>query len=304
VSLLLERLRRRLRADVALDDIGPLAEAARADIETLIAIATSSAEAAAEVAWARGLGVGLAACRDLAAERLRDLAENAARAERLVTDMDFAFLYDERRHLFYLGFNVTADALDVHHYDLLASEARLASFVAIAKGDVPVEHWVHLGRPERRAAGRLVLLSWSATMFEYLMPPLLLREGRRTLLGTSCAAAVRAQIDHAARRGVPWGISESGYYAFDAQRNYQYRAFGLPALGFKRVLDDELVVAPPRFSPSRSRRGTWSATSPASRRWVRSGHTDSTRRSISRRRACRRRGRGSSCGRTWRTTRA
>ena len=181
---------------------------------------------------------------DLAVERLRDLAENAARAERLVTAMDFAFLYDRRRHLFHLGFNVTADALDRHHYDLLASEARLASFVAIAKGDVPVKHWVHLGRPMGRAAGRLVLLSWSATMFEYLMPPLLLREGRRTLLGTSCAAAVRAQIDYAARRGVPWGISESGYYAFDAQRNYQYRAFGVPALGFKRALDDECVVAP------------------------------------------------------------
>jgi cyclic beta-1,2-glucan synthetase len=244
VGLVLARLRQRLRADVALADIGPLAEAARADVETLGAIATSSTAAAAGVAWARGLGVGLAACGDLAAERLRELAENAARAERLVTDMDFAFLYDRRRHLFYLGFNVTADALDAHHYDLLASEARLASFVAIAKGDVPVEHWVHLGRPVGRAAGRLALLSWSATMFEYLMPPLLLREGRRTLLGTSCAAAVRAQIDHAARRGVPWGISESGYYAFDAQRNYQYRAFGVPALGFKRALDDELVVAP------------------------------------------------------------
>jgi cyclic beta-1,2-glucan synthetase len=243
-GLLLERLRGRLRADVALDDIGPLAEAARADIETFVVGALSSAEAAADVSWARELGVALAACRDLAAERLRDLAENAARAERFVTDMDFAFLYDRRRHLFYLGFNVTADALDTHHYDLLASEARLASFVAIAKGDVPVEHWVHLGRPVGRAAGRLVLLSWSATMFEYLMPPLLLHEGRRTLLGTSCAAAVRAQIDHGARRGVPWGISESGYYAFDAQRNYQYRAFGLPALGFKRALDDELVVAP------------------------------------------------------------
>jgi cyclic beta-1,2-glucan synthetase len=244
VGLRLERLGERLRADVALDDIGTLVEMARADVETLGAGETSTAEGAAEVAWARGLDDALAACRQLASERLHDLTENAARAERLVTEMDFAFLYDRRRHLFFLGFNVTADVVDVHHYDLLASEARLASFVAIAKGDVPVEHWVHLGRPVGRAAGGLVLLSWSATMFEYLMPPLLLREGRRTLLGTSCAVAVRAQMRHAARRGVPWGISESGYYTFDAQKNYQYRAFGLPELGFKRALDDELVIAP------------------------------------------------------------
>jgi cyclic beta-1,2-glucan synthetase len=245
-GLLLERLRRELRADVALGDIGRLCGAIREDIERIVTPTELPADAGAsdEIAWVRQLGVSLDACREVAAERLRDLAENAARAERLVADMDFAFVYDRRRHLFYLGFNVTADAVDAHHYDLLASEARLASFVAIAKGDVPVEHWIHLGRPVGRVAGHLALLSWSATMFEYLMPSLLLREGRRTLLGTSCATAVRAQVQYAARRGVPWGISESGYYAFDAQRNYQYRAFGLPALGFKRAVDEELVVAP------------------------------------------------------------
>jgi cyclic beta-1,2-glucan synthetase len=245
VSLFLERLRRTLRADVALGDIERLCEATRKDIERLVPPAEIAAAAASvEIAWIARLGVSLAACREVAAERLRDLAENAARAERLVGDMDFAIVYDRRCHLFYLGFHVTADAMDEHHYDLLASEARLASFVAIAKGDVPVEHWIHLGRPVGRVAGRLALLSWSATMFEYLMPSLVLHEGRRTLLGTSCATAVRVQVQYGARRGVPWGVSESGYYAFDAQRNYQYRAFGVPALGFKRVLDEELVIAP------------------------------------------------------------
>ena len=243
-GVLLDRLRDRLRADVTLESIEAICEVVREDVEALAAILASSASPAADVAWARRLGVALAACRDVAAERLRDLAANAARAERLVADMDFAFLYDRRRRLFSVGFNVTADTMDAHHYDLLASEARLASFVAIAKGDVPVEHWISLGRPVGRAAGRLALLSWSATMFEYLMPSLVLREGQRTLIGRSCAAAVRAQMEYAARRGVPWGISESGYYEFDAQQNYQYRAFGLPALGFKRALDEDLVIAP------------------------------------------------------------
>ena len=158
--------------------------------------------------------------------------------------MDFAFLYDERRRLFYIGHDVTADRRDPHHYDLLASEARLASFVAIAKGDVPEEHWLQLGRPLARVDGATTLLSWSGTMFEYLMPTLLLREGPDGLIGRACAAAVEVQIAYADRRGVPWGMSESGYYRFDAHRNYQYRAFGVPDLGFKRGLEDDVVVAP------------------------------------------------------------
>ena len=176
--------------------------------------------------------------------RWNDSTRCGARIDRLVEQTDFSLLYDERRRLFRIGYDVTAAKLDDNHYDLLASEARLTSFVAIAKGDVPEEHWLHLGRPVGSIDGFRSLLSWSGTMFEYLMPTVLLREGHDTLMGHSCAAAVAEQVAYAQQRGVPWGISESGYYRVDADQNYQYRAFGVPALGFKRGLEDELVVSP------------------------------------------------------------
>ena len=195
-------------------------------------------------AAAQRLAEAIARAGGTARSILATLDALAGRAGALFEAMDFGFLYDEGRRLFYIGHDVTADRRDAHHYDLLASEARLASFVAIAKGDVPEEHWLQLGRPLSRVDGAITLLSWSGTMFEYLMPRLLLRESPDSLMGRACAAAVEIQIAYAARRGVPWGMSESGYYRFDAQRNYQYRAFGVPDLGFKRGLEDDLVVTP------------------------------------------------------------
>ena len=138
------------------------------------------------------------------------------------------------------------------YYDLLASEARLAGFLAIAKGDVPESHWFHLGRPVTSVRGVPVLLSWSGTMFEYLMPLLLMRTYADTLLDESCRMVVRRQMDYAAARGVPWGISESAYNVVDRHDTYQYKAFGVPGLGLKRGLGDELVVAP---YATRARRG-------------------------------------------------
>ena len=162
--------------------------------------------------------------------------------------MHFGFLYDRRRRLFAIGYRLAdsmgAARMDNAFYDLLASEARLASFVAIAKGDVPEMHWFHLGRLITAVRGSPVLLSWSATMFEYLMPLLLMRSFPETLLDESCRMAVRRQIDYAATRGTPWGISESAYTAVDRLGNYQYKAFGVPGLGLKRGLGDELVVSP------------------------------------------------------------
>jgi cyclic beta-1,2-glucan synthetase len=194
-------------------------------------------------AWAERLQKAVGQAHETARSMLSTLDALANDADALAEGMDFAFLYDETRRLFYIGHDVTADRRDTHHYDLLASEARLASFVAIAKGDVPPEHWLQLGRPQARVDGATTLLSWSGTMFEYLMPRLLLREAPESLIGRACTAAVQTQIAYAARRGVPWGMSESGYYRFDAQRNYQYRAFGVPDLGFKRGLKDDVVVA-------------------------------------------------------------
>ncbi len=173
-----------------------------------------------------------------------DLADLARMAEREMLGMDFGLLYDAQvRHLF-IGYNLSADQMDPHHYDLLASEARLASLVAIAKGDVPVEHWFALDRPLTHAGGGLALLSWGGTMFEYLMPPLLVHSHDGTLLSESERAAVLEQIAEGERRGLPWGVSESGFAAFDADHNYQYRAFGVQRLGRKRGLDSDRVVAP------------------------------------------------------------
>ncbi len=199
-----------------------------------------------------GALVALAAgCRQLGAKRphlearLSDLAE---RAGALADGMRFAFLYDRRRQLFVIGYRL-ADAAgpgrpDVAVYDLLASESRLASFLAIAKGDVPQSHWFRLGRLVVSVKGVPTLVSWSATMFEYLMPLLLMRTYPGTLLDRSCRMAIGKQIRYGRERHVPWGISESAYDLVDRFGNYQYKEFGVPGLGLKRGLADELVVAP------------------------------------------------------------
>jgi len=167
-----------------------------------------------------------------------------ARLEKLIDGTDFRALYDPRARLFTLGYNAGLHKPDQILYDLLASEARLSSFIAIALGHVPVAHWHALGRTMTRVEGRITLLSWSGTMFEYLMPCLFMRTYRHTIWDSTYRAVVGRQIRYAGQRGVPFGISESGYYAFDYRMNYQYRAFGVPGLGFKRGLEQDLVVAP------------------------------------------------------------
>ena len=182
------------------------------------------------------------------AQRTKQLEERlmrlSAEAEREALGMDFGLLYDPKVRHFFIGYNVTADEIDSHHYDLLASEARLASFVAIAKGDVPAEHWFALNRPLTHTEGSIALLSWGGTMFEYLMPPLLTHSNSGTLLAESQRAAVVEQIADGQRRKIPWGVSESGFAAFDADQNYQYRAFGVQGLGRKRGLDEDRVITP------------------------------------------------------------
>ncbi|UCF61800.1 MAG: hypothetical protein JSV37_03710 [Anaerolineaceae bacterium] len=171
----------------------------------------------------------------------RDLAEQA---DELFKAMDFGFLFDERRQIFHIGHNVATEKLDRNYYDLLASESRIASLLAIAKGDVPQSHWLHLARPLTRLNGTRVLLSWNGSMFEYLMPSLLIRGYEETLLSQSCRAIVMRQIQYGRQKGSPWGISESGYFRFDANMNYQYRGFGIPGMGFKRGLAEDLVISP------------------------------------------------------------
>ena len=167
-----------------------------------------------------------------------------ARIEALIQDTDFRPLFDRKANLFSLGFQVTLGERDAILYDLLASEARQASFVAIALGHVSVSHWFTLGRTMTRIGQQPTLLSWSGTMFEYLMPWLITRTYRNTVWDKTYRSVVKRQIEYARQRGIPFGISESGYYGFDYQLNYQYRAFGVPGLGFKRGLEQDLVVAP------------------------------------------------------------
>ena len=180
---------------------------------------------------------------------LRDIAPPLAGCAAVLFEaMNFRFLLDPKRQLFAIGYRL-ADAdgdgrLDLSYYDLLASEARLASFLAIAKGDVLELHWFHLGRPVTSVRGAPVLLSWSATLFEYLMPLLVMRSYPSTLLDESCRLVVSRQMHYAADRGVPRGMSESAYNLVDRHGNYQYKAFGIPGLGLKRGLGDEVVVAP------------------------------------------------------------
>ncbi len=172
------------------------------------------------------------------------LAALAARADTMAEGMEFEFLFHKERQLFAIGLDVGADRLNTSFYDLLASESRLGSFVAIAKGDVPVKHWYKLGRALTQVGRRRALLSWTGTMFEYLMPSLLMRTYPNTLLDETCRAVVDAQAVYGKESHVPWGISESAYNARDLQLNYQYGPFGVPGLGIKRGLAEDLVVAP------------------------------------------------------------
>lgn len=172
------------------------------------------------------------------------LTRIGARAAMLANNTNFKFLFDEGRGLFSIGYNVGSARLDASHYDLLASEARLASIVAIAKGDAPQEHWFRLGRPRSETSSGCVLLSWSGSMFEYLMPLLVTKTYEQTLLDETYESAVMAQQEYARTKGVPWGISESAYNLMDLSMTYQYHAFGTPGLGLKAGLAEDLVVAP------------------------------------------------------------
>jgi hypothetical protein len=170
---------------------------------------------------------------------LDDIAETC---DRLVREMDFSFLFHRRKKVLSVGFDPEVDRVVPSYYDLLASEARIAVFVAIAKGDIPQEAWFHLGRAHTLVGGDRVLLSWTGTMFEYLMPALWMRHYRETITDRSLRAAVRVQREYARRKGVPWGISESAYIGPEGREGYA--PFGVPSLRLKPPDSDALVIAP------------------------------------------------------------
>ena len=192
--------------------------------------------------------VALAAACELKADddapSMARLIVIARRARTLAMAMDFTLFYDARRKLFSIGYDARTGKLDASTYDLLASEARLASFFAVAKDDVSAEHWFHLGRSLTSTEAGTALVSWSGSMFEYLMPVLVMPSRPFSLLDQTHRSAVRRHISYGHARNVPWGISECAYNVRDRHDTYQYRAFGVPDLALKRGLGGDVVVAP------------------------------------------------------------
>jgi cyclic beta-1,2-glucan synthetase len=191
---------------------------------------------------AHGLDMAPSSVDSAALEARLKALETSFRA--MAMAMDFSFLYDTERQLLSIGYLNSESKLDLNCYDLLASEARLASFFAIAKGDIPARHWFRLGRASTPIANGAALISWSGSMFEYLMPPLVMSAPGGSLLEQTDRIVVRRQMDYAASLGLPWGISESAYNARDLEFTYQYSNFGVPGLGIKRGLGENRVVAP------------------------------------------------------------
>ncbi|OFZ46275.1 MAG: hypothetical protein A2381_11600 [Bdellovibrionales bacterium RIFOXYB1_FULL_37_110] len=174
----------------------------------------------------------------------KKLIEIASICRHLINEMNFNLLYDKERKLFSIGLRVSENLLDTNHYDLFASEARLLSFVAIAKNDVDVSHWFRLNRSLVAVKKGAVLASWSGSMFEYIMPALVMNSPHASLLEQTNRLVVENQIKYAQQKSIPWGISESAYNIRDIHLTYQYSNFGIPALGFKRGLGKDLVIAP------------------------------------------------------------
>lgn len=177
-------------------------------------------------------------------ENKEDAEKTIERIENIINNTNFKPLYDESKDLFYIGYNVGEGKTLNNYYDLLASEARISSYIAISRREVPVRNWERLGKSLVKENGSLSLASWSGTMFEYLMPSLVMKNYKNTLLDETYRTTINVQKEYGKKNNVPWGISESGFFAFDNVLNYQYKAFGVPSLGFKRGLKEELVVSP------------------------------------------------------------
>lgn len=219
-----------------------------ARVPDFIASLTIHLQAAASRGESNGLPQRLLALLPEARSRVLRLMEDlrliADQAGALADEMDFGFLLDPHRRLLSVGFDVDTEKLHPACYDLLATESRIAVFAAIAKDDIPQETWFLLGRPHALDRGRAILLSWTGTMFEYLMPALWMRIYPNTLLERASVAAVKLQRDYAAERRIPWGISESAYFRTDESGNYQYYAFGVPQLAARKLDQDASVISP------------------------------------------------------------
>ncbi|HEY0105264.1 MAG TPA: glucoamylase family protein [Rhizomicrobium sp.] len=238
------------RQPLALKDVAPMAEAL--DERARVWSGERGGPAAADImVWCEALRSSIASHRrDLALDAsaaqsaVRRLAAIGELARTMAMAMEFGFLFDPDRQLLSIGYRMADGSLDSNFYDLLASEARLASFVAIAKGDLPAKHWFRLGRTLTPVHGSSALISWSGSMFEYLMPSLVMRAPSGSLLEQTNRLVVWRQEKYGDELGVPWGMSESQFNARDIEHTYQYSSFGVPDLGYKRGLSDSIVIAP------------------------------------------------------------
>lgn len=201
-------------------------------------------EGGPEAALAGRLRAALPACRMRLEEAARRLESLVSGSQRLSDEMSFRMLLHEGRNLLSIGYDAAAEKLNDSCYDLLASEARAATFIAVAKNEAPQETWFRLGRQHTVCEKETVLISWTGTMFEYLMPAIWLRSHPNTLLDRAMRSAVRAQQAYGASRGVPWGISEAAYCKTDVHGNYQYAAFGVPGLALNVARAGSLVISP------------------------------------------------------------
>ncbi|MFT4094137.1 MAG: glucoamylase family protein [Niabella sp.] len=208
-------------------------------VERLLAHASSEEQ----TNWLVKFSEALKTANSKALEKLSQIEKLVNECEGF-SNVEYEFLYDRSKHLFHIGYNVSEDVKDKSYYDILASEARLAIYTAIAQGKIPQDSWFALGRLITNEGAAPVLLSWSGSMFEYLMPDLIMPSYENTILEKTARGVVQNQIEYARRKNIPWGISESGYNLVDAQLNYQYQAFGVPGLGLKRGLGQDLVIAP------------------------------------------------------------
>ncbi|HEY7038272.1 MAG TPA: glucoamylase family protein [Methylomirabilota bacterium] len=234
-----------LRSPCAPTELSDRAEAAIDELTTLrdatLREGSAQTEATARIEELIGR---LARSADAGRVLVRRLLAAGRLARELFDAMEFGFLFDPSQKLFSIGYRDIDGGLDPSAYDLLASEARLASFIAIAKGDVPVSHWFHLGRPMTPVGLGSALVSWSGSMFEYLMPELVMHVLPGSLLAETSRLVVRRQMSYGAEHRVPWGISESAYNVRDLDLTFQYSNFGVPGLGLERGLSEDLVVAP------------------------------------------------------------
>ena len=244
--LVVNNIPEKFRSLLTIDGIPTLWELTRISrsLETKLSEARGKDNTSDENEWLDKFIATIKDADKIAGDRITALKDMAMQCNEIVNNMEYEFVYSKTKNLLAIGYNVDEHRPDASFYDLLASEARLSTFVGIAQGKIPQESWFALGRLLTNAGGRPILLSWSGSMFEYLMPLLVMPSYENTLLNQTDEAAVVRQIEYGHQRNIPWGISESCYNMTDASSNYQYRAFGVPGLGLKRGLGEDLVIAP------------------------------------------------------------